>query len=73
MPRRKPASATPTPAVADLPPALLDFIQDPRRPRDLHSAVLDFIRRGQRAQAAVDETIAAENERLSAKRPKGRA
>lgn len=42
-------------------------------PADLHSAVPDFIRRGQQAQAGVDEINAAENERLRAKRPKGRA
>jgi hypothetical protein len=37
---------------------------------DLHTDVLDFIRRGQQAQAAVDAIIAAEPERRDTKRPK---
>lgn len=42
-------------------------------PNDLHSVALDFIRRGQRAQAAVDAILAAEAESRRCKRPKGRA
>ena len=49
--------------------------QAPRRipPRDLHSAVLDQLRRGQEAQAKVDAILAAEPERWRAPRPKGHA
>jgi hypothetical protein len=40
---------------------------------DLHSRVLDFIRRGQKAQAAVDAILAAEPKRRKTKTPKGNA
>jgi uncharacterized protein with von Willebrand factor type A (vWA) domain len=40
---------------------------------DLHSAVLDFIRRGQRAQQTVDRILAKQPERRRTKRPKSRA
>jgi len=46
--------------------------QKPPAPPDLRSALLDFIRRGQRAQAAVDAILAAEQERRRTP-PKGRA
>lgn len=40
---------------------------------DLHSAVLDFIRRGRRAQEAVDRILATEPERRRTPGPKGHA
>ena len=40
---------------------------------DLHSAVLDFIQRGRRAQEAVDRILADDAERRRTARPKGRA
>jgi hypothetical protein len=40
---------------------------------DLHSAVLDFLARGRRAQEAVDRILAAEPDHRRTPRPKGHA
>jgi uncharacterized protein with von Willebrand factor type A (vWA) domain len=45
----------------------------PRPGEDLNSAVLDFLRRGQRAQKAVDDILREQPERRRTKPPTGRA